>query len=278
MSGQRPPERRDAPQALLARLTRPDDDEYAAAARGVPRALPGRSALVGFGVAVALLAVLVTVSALRTQAGASQEAADRETLLARIDSEQVQVARVRERAESLDGEIETLRGQTMTLSADLSALEDELTQLGVVVGSAPVEGPGVRVSLDDSASGGAEGTILDTDLQLLVNGLWESGAEAIAINGERLTTLSAIRTAGEAITVNYRSLTPPYAVSAVGDPDEIPARLLETRAGQTFADLRANLGIVFEVESRDDLQLPASSRLGVQQATGVRVGAEEGAP
>jgi len=224
-----------------------------------------------------LLALLVTVSALRTQAGVPQELADREALVARIDAEQARVARSRARAEVLAGEIDALRAGTMTRAADLDTLEAELTRLGMVVGSTPVQGAGVRVTLDDADAGGAEGTILDTDLQLLVNGLWESGAEAIAVNGQRLTTLSAIRTAGEAITVNYRSLTPPYVVDAVGDPDQIPALLLETTAGQTFTDLQTNFAITFDVTSRDGLRLPASTRLGVQEARSAPLGPGEGA-
>ena len=52
--------------------------------------------------------------------------------------------------------------------------------------------------------------MLDVDLQQLVNGMWTAGAEAISVNGHRLTSLTAIRGAGTSITVDYSSLTPPY--------------------------------------------------------------------
>ena len=78
------------------------------------------------------------------------------------------------------------------------------------------------------------GVILDTDLQSLVNALWTAGAEAISINGNRLTSLTAIRFAGRAITVDYRSLTPPYVIDAIGNPETLPARLLETPGGQAW--------------------------------------------
>ena len=73
----------------------------------------------------------------------------------------------------------------------------------------------------------AQGRVLDRDLQIVVNGLWAAGAEAISINGQRLTALSAIRSAGEAILVDFRPLSPPYVVSAVGEP---------TRCRPAFAD------------------------------------------
>ena len=77
-----------------------------------------------------------------------------------------------------------------------------------------VTGPGITVTLDDSAdavsgsdpargsSGFEEGRVSAADLQIVSNGLWAAGAEAISINGQRLTTRSAIRFAGQAILVD----------------------------------------------------------------------------
>jgi uncharacterized protein YlxW (UPF0749 family) len=99
--------------------------------------------------------------------------------------------------------------------------------------------------------------VRDSDLQLLANGLWQAGAEAVSIGGQRLTTLSSIRYAGRAITVDYRSLTPPYVVLAIGDPDTLAARLLQTEAGSTWVSLRENYGIRFDIETSPEVTLPA---------------------
>ncbi len=266
------PARGDAPNVLLARLTRPAEDEYAAAARRGAPTRTGRVGLLVFGAAVAALAVLITVSALQTQAAAPQAEQDREALVRSIAAEEAQVADVRQRVETLAVEVEDLRTRSVDLATSLAETETELADLGAVVGAAPTQGPGVRVTMDDAPSGTAEGTILDTDLQLLVNGLWEAGAEAVAINGQRLSTLTAIRTAGSAITVNFRPLTPPYAVTAIGDPGALPARLLETSAGQGLTDLQANFGIGFDVETVETLRLPAASRLTLRQASAIGPG------
>ena len=83
------------------------------------------------------------------------------------------------------------------------------------------------VTLDDAATAAgrrptrALDRVLDRDLQSVVNGLWAAGAEAVAVNGQRLTALSAIRSAGDAILVDYRPLTRPYVVVAIGDPRTI---------------------------------------------------------
>lgn len=92
-----------------------------------------------------------------------------------------------------------------------------------------MHGPGVKLVVDDAkdteqggggpreSSGFSDtGRVRDRDMQRVVNGLWESGAEAVSINGQRLTSLSAIRAAGDAILVDNKPLVPPYTVLAVG--------------------------------------------------------------
>jgi hypothetical protein len=83
----------------------------------------------------------------------------------------------------------------------------------------------------DDAQGTNAAQVTDEDLRQLVNGAWEAGAEGIAINGHRLTTRTAIRSAGSAITVDYRSLLRPYRVEAIGDPKTLPARFANTPGG-----------------------------------------------
>lgn len=266
-AGAAPP--RDVSYDLLARLTRLDDDEYEDAAG--PGG--GRRSGLGLGVATVALAVLVTVAALQTQAGRPQAERDREVLLARLEQEQTQVAGLSDRTEAAAREVAALRTRVSGAGESAQQLQAWLDRLGPTVGSAAVRGPGVRVVVDDSDDGAPEGAITDADLQQLVNGLWQAGAEAVAVNGQRLTALSAIRTAGEAITVNYRSLAPPYTVSAIGDAQTLPARLLETPAGQTFTDLSNNFGVGFEVNAAEELALPAGSRLAIDLATAASDGA-----
>jgi len=100
--------------------------------------------------------------------------------------------------------------------------------------------------------------VLDSDLQKLVNGLWEAGAEAISINGQRLTNLSTIRLAGGAITVNAHSLRRPYVVSAIGNKDTLPARFAETSSGQAWLDLQREVGLQLKITPVSSLRLPAA--------------------
>ena len=145
----------------------------------------------------------------------------------------------------------------LSTSTQGRALQDQLTRLGVASGTVPVTGPGLEIVADDGPSGSTKSEVMDRDLQILVNGLWSAGAEAVAINGQRLTALSAIREASEAITVNYRSLQRPYTITAIGDPDQLPARFIESDGGTWWFNLKSLYDMRFDLTSKDSVRLPA---------------------
>ena len=143
-----------------------------------------------------------------------------------------------------------------TASAGPAADLDRLSQLA---GLTAVMGPGVVVTVDDAPapSPGAEdggsddlGQVLDVDLQEVVNGLWEAGAQAVSINGHRITSLSAIRGAGSAVLVDYRPLARPYVVMSIG-PTSMERAFKSGQAGEDLADLHSGYGIRFDVEQHD---------------------------
>ena len=101
-------------------------------------------------------------------------------------------------------------------AADRAAIEPSDLALGT--GFSAVEGRGLRVTVDDQPAGDPDGLVRATDLRVLVNGLWQAGAEAIAINGRRLTALSAIVNADIAIQVNKGPLSPPLDVTRSPKP------------------------------------------------------------
>ncbi len=103
----------------------------------------------------------------------------------------------------------------------------------------------------------------------MVNGLWDAGAEAVSVNGQRLTALSAIRSAGEAILVDYRPLSPPYRVSAIGDPSSLQTRFMSGPGGRDVQYLKDNFGVRVDIASSSKLVLPASAGLGTRRAKAV---------
>ena len=99
----------------------------------------------------------------------------------------------------------------------------------------------------------------DSDLQRVVNALWAGGAEAVAINDQRLTGLSAIRSAGDAVLVDLQPLVGPYRVEAIGDPDAMRTSLLRSGTSDFLQLLGTQYGIRSGVTTQSRLDLPGRS-------------------
>ena len=248
------------------------DEDYGrvAARRGTQGTGSRRRPKLLAAVALLALGVLIAVTTLQTRSASPVNAQERSSLVSQIHDREADISRLANRNDRLQTEVGTLQSSAEQLGGKGDALLDALNQAQLLTGAIPATGPGLRIVADDEANGqaGSGGTILDVDLQVMVNGLWQAGAEAISINGNRLGSLSAIRTAGRAITVNYNSLIPPYVVTAIGDPDTLEAAFAETPGGQAWFDLETNYGIQFDMDAVDELTLPAvpSERLDTQYA------------
>jgi uncharacterized protein YlxW (UPF0749 family) len=101
--------------------------------------------------------------------------------------------------------------------------------------------------------------VRDGDLQLVVNSLWAAGAEAVSINGQRLGPTTAIRFAGEAVLVDFRPVTNPYRVSAIGNPGTLSRRFLASPEVGALAVISKSFGLRFDFAQEDQLNLPAAS-------------------
>jgi uncharacterized protein YlxW (UPF0749 family) len=207
------------------------------------------------------------LAALQTTRAAPALQSERSELISRIQTAEREQDQLRGRVTSLTEEIATLRAAALDDDAARS-VESQISLLDPVVGNAAVTGPGVLIVVDDSPSAAADARdrVLDIDLQVLVNGLWEAGAEAIAINGHRLSNLTAIRNAGDAITVDYRSLTRPYRVEAIGDVHTLQSRFVETSAGAWWNDLAQNRRMRYESSDVKQLDLAADPGIVLRHA------------
>jgi uncharacterized protein YlxW (UPF0749 family) len=104
----------------------------------------------------------------------------------------------------------------------------------------------------------SRGRVQDGDLQLVVNALWAAGAEAVSINGQRLGPTTAIRFAGEAVLVDFRPVTNPYEISAIGDPENVSRAFLANRDVIDLAGISDVLDLRFDFAEVDELSLPAA--------------------
>ncbi len=208
---------------------------------------------------MAVFAVLVVTAAVQTSRNSVSDERQRRELVDQVNAAQDQLQAQRTRLVEARAEAAALEARQLSNDTSAQGLLDTINLLGVKAGTVAVRGPGVRVVADDARGADtARNQVLDSDLQKLVNALWEAGAEAIAINGQRLTNLSTIRLAGGAITVNARSLRRPYVVTAIGNQDTLPARFAETSSGQAWLDLQREVGLRLSITPVSSLRLPGT--------------------
>jgi uncharacterized protein YlxW (UPF0749 family) len=255
---------------LLRQISeQPFDPDYAVVAGRRDRAAPrGRRWALAF--AAVLAGALFAIAAVQNTQRAPLVATEREELIARIGAAEADLDAQRAEAAALDAEITRQRAAAAGGDSAAEARLAQLDRLGVSVGTVAVTGPGVVITVDDAPGSDSDtrDRVLDLDLQLLVNGLWEAGAEAVSINGHRLSGLTAIRGAGEAITVDYRSLTRPYRIEAIGDQRTLPASFTQTSAGAWWNDLARNRGMTFTLTGVDSLTLDADPGMVLRYARG----------
>lgn len=286
MSAPAPPEsgarRVDGSMSLLVDvMTNTLDEAYAESAarkaglaqRPVPQDSPppapaGRAA----GIVLLVLLGIVTgtaVSQVRDRADAS--AGLREGLAAEVRDREAESGRLEQEALALRTEVAATRDSALGADAEGVAAAEAVAELELAAGTTPVVGPGIVLTLDDAPAdadgvdpqlrGGtpAVSRVNDRDLQAVVNGLWLAGAEAIAINDVRLSSRAPIRSAGEAVLVDFQPLSPPYVIEALGRPADLEVAFMDGTAGRALQALSSLTGITWELERDDELRLPAAN-------------------
>jgi len=216
---------------------------------------------------------LVTATATADLRAPEPAVAQARTLLESQIEERTTVAAQLER-DNASRSREITRLQDAAIGGSSPALAAQLEADGIGAGTAAVDGPGLRIVLEDSAAArenlaeaDPDQRVQDFDLQIAVNGLWAAGAEAIGVNGHRLTSVTAIRSAGSAILVDLTPLSGPYVVEAIGDPARMATRFARTTAGPHLTDLRNTYGIESTITSQSELALPGSTPTRLWSAT-----------
>jgi uncharacterized protein YlxW (UPF0749 family) len=234
-----------------------DRDYQVAASRRGPDEHEGAGSRTAVVLVVAAFAMLVTIAAVQTSRNADVEDASRASLIKRVESRREVLAGLQDEVARLREDNNTAEDDLRRLGERYSAVQARRSELGALTGFARVTGDGVRVSLDNAEFADPTAQMRDSDLALLVDGLWAAGAEAVAINGQRLTSVSAIRNSGPAIEVNSIGIAPPYTVTAIGDRGELAANLLETPSGLAFVSLANQYGFRYDIDNVTDIRLPA---------------------
>ncbi len=170
-----------------------------------------------------------------------------DSLISFIEDMEKSTADLEEEIGVLRSLIDDLQNKQVSGQDEMTNLQEELNLIKGLAGMVEVTGPGITIILDDNVAGAeaAKGQpgykperyiIHDKYVLYMVNEVKRAGAEAIAVNGQRIVTPSDIRCVGTVILVNSTRLAPPYIIQAIGNPEQLEQAILN---GVEFPSLKA---------------------------------------
>lgn len=226
-------------------------------------------AKVGLGVGLVLVALVITVGGVRAHHTAPKQADERAKLRDRIEKATASADAKKKTVERLRSQVD--RAQRDALRRDPPTARPS-KRVKALAGEEAVSGPGLLLTVTDASSGegkgsddprqresfGDTGRVRDRDLQRIVNGLWQAGAEAVSIDGQRMTAVTAIRAAGDAVLVDNRPLSPPYHVAAVGEGGrQLATKFRRTADGLYLKALQDEYGIGASIRLEQKVRVPS---------------------
>ena len=185
----------------------------------------------------ALLGFALVVQVRRTTSGDALATARPDDLVALLDNLQHREDALTDEVADLQRTLEKLRRAGTSSAEALAEAQRQAQALGILVGTLPATGPGVRLVIDDPDGGVPPEVLLDA-----ISELRNAGAEAFQVGGVRIGVSSAFTGTAGAVRLDGVRLTSPYVITAIGDPPTlsaamaIPGGVLDTvrRSGATM--------------------------------------------
>jgi uncharacterized protein YlxW (UPF0749 family) len=265
------------PSLLRALLSEHLDPGYAAAAaeRARDSAPPTRRARIlgriWQAAAALLVAVVFAAAVAQARSVAPGVSAAQQVLAASVRSAETSTNDLTARRNALAAQVDDVQRRALVADAQGQRLLGNLDKLALASASTPVIGPGLTVTVTDPGVSpnlsdvskqrvaGGQQIILDRDLQLVVNSLWASGAEAVAVGGVRIGPNVTIRQAGGAILVDNNPISKPYTIQAVGPPHAMRDVFDRSPGLHRLRLLEVSYGVGVSVSVSDGLELPAGA-------------------
>ncbi|MDR2453801.1 MAG: DUF881 domain-containing protein [Bifidobacteriaceae bacterium] len=179
-----------------------------------------------------------------------------------------------------DRQVQDLQARQAELSQAVAELVERAApssgqidpQVSLAAGGVEVAGPGLTVTLSDAAAAQdllaqAPDTPADQllvhqqDIDAVMNALWAGGAEAMAVQGHRIASNTAVKCVGNVILVAGRVYSPPYQVSAIGPEQAMRQRLEADALVRAYRDRAARLGLTWSVAGSDRLVIAAAAAI-----------------
>jgi uncharacterized protein YlxW (UPF0749 family) len=176
-----------------------------------------------------------------------------------------------QRAGTLDDLQAKVDAQTAALAPGNLAtqkLERQANELAAAAGRTPVKGTAVQVRLDDAKLAGSEVpagadpddyVIHQQDVQGVVNALWAGGAEAMMLQDQRVISTSAVRCVGNTLVLQGRVYSPPYVITAIGDPAALQSSLATDPDVANLRQWSVAVGLGYDVSVPGEMTFPAYS-------------------
>ncbi|HZB49366.1 MAG TPA: DUF881 domain-containing protein [Mycobacteriales bacterium] len=242
---------------------------------GLPASRPaGRTSGVGRGSgawralvpAIALLAGMLFATSAETAQGTDLRAGRRIELTQLITAEERSVGDATRQVVRLQGEVDALERQASVEDGRVGSVRAESGRLEGYVGLRPITGRGLTVILDD-APRRPDGSlppdarpddviVHQQDVQSVVNALWAGGADGLTVMDQRLITTGAVRCVGNTLLLYGRTYSPPFRITAIGDPDRLRGRLEIEPGVRLYRQAVGYFGLGYEVKDEREVTLP----------------------
>jgi uncharacterized protein YlxW (UPF0749 family) len=181
------------------------------------------------------------------------------------------VRQATEEADALRQERNALAEEVEELTAGLdntgdSPLPEQVAELSVPAGLAAMKGPGLTVELDDAPTERISSSDLDPnllvvhqqDIQAVVNAMWDGGAEAMTIQGQRVISTTGIKCVGNTVVLHGIPYSPPYVITAVGDQASMLTSINESPYIDIYLDYVEAYDLGWDILPHSEGELPAS--------------------
>jgi uncharacterized protein YlxW (UPF0749 family) len=220
------------------------------------------------GVPVIALAAGVLFTTSATTADGTVLREDRRPQLTQlIEQRRTDVAERQARAAGLLGDIERQTESLAGSDAPIARQRARADSTRLAAGFQAMSGRGLTVELDDAPRRGADVLPDDVenddlvvhqgDVQAVVNALWAGGAEAMSIMNVRILSTSAVRCVGNTLLLHGRVYSPPFRITAIGDPAALRAALAESRGVQAFREAATHYQLGYRETVETNVTLPA---------------------
>ena len=228
---------------------------------------------------IALAAGVLFATSAETAQGTDLRAGRRIELTQLISAQEQAVGESTKRAVTLQSEVDALEKDASARDGRVGAVRATSQRLEAQVGLRPLRGNGLTVELND-APRRPDGSlppnarpddviVHQQDVQAVVNALLAGGADGLAVMGQRLITTGAVRCVGNTLLLYGRTYSPPFRVTAVGDPTRLRASLATEPGVRLYRQAVDYFGLGYEVKDEREVTLPGYDgpvRLGYAEA------------